>query len=164
MSLPLFLIFAALLVAASLGVILFPHPVRSALSLVSALFILAVIYIFLDAHLVAALQIIVYAGAIMVLFLFVIMLLNLQTEVRESKVGLKAAAAIAAGLLAAQLAYIFHQGATGVTDGQVPAAYGTTEAVAERLFSHFLLPFELTSVLLLVAIVGAVVLAKRRIG
>ncbi|MBI4518938.1 MAG: NADH-quinone oxidoreductase subunit J [Deltaproteobacteria bacterium] len=168
MSLPLFLVFACLLVAAALGVILQRHPLRSALALVATLFLLAVVFLFLDAQLVAVLQIIVYAGAIMVLFLFVIMLLNLQSEPREAgRVGLKLAATLAGSLLALQLialsrAPVAIPGAG--TAGAVAEGFGMTVSVGERLFTQYLLPFEITSVLLLVAIIGAVVLAKRQVS
>jgi NADH-quinone oxidoreductase subunit J len=164
MTLPVFIVLAALLVASALGVVISPHPVRSALSLVVALFVLAVVYVFLDAHLVAALQIIVYAGAIMVLFLFVIMLLNLQTDIHQAgRLGLGAAAGILGGLFVIQLVQSTRQAALAPSAVEVTAGYGTTEALAERLFSHFLLAFEMTGLLLLVATIGAVVLAKRTI-
>ncbi len=166
MSPILFGILAALLIGASIGVVVQPSPIRSALSLVVALFLLAVIFLFLNAQLVAALQIIVYAGAIMVLFLFVIMLLNLQDAPQAmAKLGTRFAAGLVSSLfLLAVIHFLIPQpggaGGKGMT-GALPAGFGSTEQLAERLFTHFLLPFEITSVLLLVAIVGAVVLAKR---
>jgi NADH-quinone oxidoreductase subunit J len=165
MSPVLFVLLATLLVIAALGVILLRNPVRSALSLVVALFLLAVMFLLLDAQLVAALQIIVYAGAIVVLFLFVIMLLNLQ-EAPRSMAGIGACmAAVLVGslfLLAALklLVQPLRTAGTGMA-GAVPEGFGTTAVLAQRLFTHYLLPFEITSVLLLVAIIGAVVLAKR---
>jgi len=167
MSLALFLPFAVLLVLSALGVVLQRNPVRSALSLVATLFLLAVTFLFLDAHLVALLQIIVYAGAIMVLFLFVIMLLNLQTEPREAgRWGLKLFGALAASLFVLEMIDLSRTKGAAPGSGMIGAVaegFGTTEALGERLFTHFLLPFEITSVLLLVAIVGAVVLAKRKV-
>ncbi|HVN87863.1 MAG TPA: NADH-quinone oxidoreductase subunit J [Candidatus Binatia bacterium] len=167
MSLPLFVIFAALLIVSALGVILQRNPVRSALSLVVTLFLLAVVFIFLEAHLVALLQIVVYAGAIMVLFLFVIMLLNLQSEpVEVGRVGLRFAAAAAGSLFALQLIWVARAKgflAGGMNDG-LPADFGSTTVLGEKLFTQYLLPFEITSVLLLVAIIGAVVLAKRQVN
>jgi len=150
-------------VASALGVVLAKNPVRSALSLVVSLFCLAVFYVFLQAHLVAALQIIVYAGAVMVLFLFVITLLNLESDhgVGEkpvlSAIGFTAGAVVALGLTVALLHSVL-PGSRGVT---LPATFGTTKVLARQLFSDYLVAFELTSVLLLVAVVGAVVLAKR---
>ena len=165
----LFGILAVLLIAASASVVLQKSPIRSALSLVVALFLLAVVFLFLNAQLVAALQVIVYAGAIMVLFLFVIMLLNLQHEVQAmAKLGTRFAAGFVASLfLLAVIRLLIAQpgaaaaGAGSGMGGAVPAGFGSTEQLAERLFTRFLLPFEVNSVLLLVAIVGAVVLAKR---
>ncbi|HUI25238.1 MAG TPA: NADH-quinone oxidoreductase subunit J [Candidatus Kryptonia bacterium] len=168
MSLPLFAVLAALLVASALGVILQRNPVRSALALVTTLFLLAVVFIFLEAHLVALLQIVVYAGAIMVLFLFVIMLLNLQNEPPEiGRIGLRFAAAAAGSLFALQLVWVAR--AKGVLAGAgmaggVGEAFGTTTALGEKLFTQYLLPFEITSLVLLVAIIGSVVLAKRHVS
>jgi NADH-quinone oxidoreductase subunit J len=160
----LFGILAVLLVAAAANVVLQHSPIRSALSLVVALFLLAVVFLFLNAPLVAALQVIVYAGAIMVLFLFVIMLLNLQHEFQAmAKLGTRFAAGFVASLfLLAVIRLLLPQpGASAGMGGAVPAGFGSTEQLAERLFTRFLLPFEITSVLLLIAIIGAVVLAKR---
>jgi NADH-quinone oxidoreductase subunit J len=157
---------AALLVASALSVVLQRSPIRSALSLVVTLFLLAVVFLFLDAQLVAALQVIVYAGAVMVLFLFVIMLLNLQID-RPSMApaAVRGAAAFVASLfLLALLRYVI--GASGGSSGTATAVasdFGSTEAVAGRLFTHYLLAFEITGVLLLVAVIGAVVLAKRKL-
>jgi len=152
------------LVVAAAMVILHPNPVYSALSLVLTLFLLAVYFLFLDAPMVAALQIIVYAGAIMVLFLFVIMLLNLQADPHEhQRQGLRLAAAVGGGVLVAELFLFLRRAPAGVPQGLRPEGFGTVTALSERLFTDFLLPFEITSVLLLVAVVGAVVLAKRQV-
>lgn len=157
-----FFVLALLLVLSALGVILSRNPIRSALSLVVTLFLLAVLFVLLDAHLVAALQVVVYAGAIMVLFLFVIMLLNLQSEPRREGPALRRGAAwVTAGLMLALLLAGVWRGA-GAAAGGLPPEFGTTAALSQRLFTHFVLPFEITSLLLLVAIVGAVVLARRR--
>ena len=159
---------AALLIASALGVVLSRNPIRSALSLVSTLFVLAVLFILLNAHLVAALQIVVYAGAIMVLFLFVIMLLNVQVDPEDSGVTARRLAAWGAGSLVA-LVIIQAAALTGTSnpgpgmDVPAPEGFGTTVVLGERLFTHFLLPFEITSLLLLVAMVGAVVVAKRKL-
>lgn len=150
------------LIVVAAMVILHPNPVYSALFLVLTLFVLAVYFLFLDAHMVAALQIIVYAGAIMVLFLFVIMLLNLQTDPREQqRKGLRLAAAIGGGVLIAELYLLLGRAPTTGAQKALPEGFGTVRALSEKLFTDFLLPFEITSVLLLVAVVGAVVLAKR---
>ncbi|MFN8627135.1 MAG: NADH-quinone oxidoreductase subunit J [Candidatus Binatia bacterium] len=166
-----FLILAALLIVSALSVVLQPSPVRSALSLVVTLFVMAVMFLLLDAQLVAALQIMVYAGAIMVLFLFVIMLLNLRDDPHAMAQLKMQAAAVVLGslfLLALIRFFIAPQRRPSALAGAgmataVPAGFGSVQGLAERLFTHFLLAFEITSVLLLVAIVGAVVLAKRKL-
>jgi len=162
MTLPIFALLALLIVVFALGVILARNPVRSALSLVMTLFFLALLYLFLDAHLVGALQIIVYTGAIMVLFLFVIMLLNLQADPEErSAVTTLGTAGTLCAAFVALLVYMV--GNTGIAAGPASANFGTIQTVAEALFIRLMLPFEITSVLMLVAIIGAVVLAKRTI-
>jgi len=162
-----FILIAALLIAGALGVVLLSSPIRSAMSLVATLFVMAVTFLLLDAHLVAALQIIVYAGAIMVLFLFVIMLLNLQDDARAMAHAATRAAAVTIGslivLLAIAYSVRFGADAQGMIEG-VPSAFGTTEMLAEILFTRFLFAFEATSLLLLVAIIGAVVLAKKSLS
>jgi NADH-quinone oxidoreductase subunit J len=162
-SLAAFYVLAALTVVAASGVVFLRNPVHCAMSLVTALFLIAVCFMSLQAHLVAALQIIVYAGAVMILFLFVIMLLNLQSEtVRESRVGQKVVGAIAALAVAGLLARTLVAGKMAVIrEPHVNPEFGTTQAVARMLFREHVVAFELTSLLLLVAVVGAVVLARR---
>jgi NADH-quinone oxidoreductase subunit J len=165
-SYPVFFLLAAPLVAAALGVVWNRNPIRSALSLVVTLFLLAVFFVFLDAHLVAALQVIVYTGAIMVLFLFVIMLLNLQVELTHGRSRGWYMISALGGLAFAGMLLRALSGGAGIPgpgmDAAPPADYGTTAVLGERLFTHFVLPFEITSVLLLVAVIGAVVVAKRK--
>ncbi len=159
-----FLAFAVPLIVAALGVVMSRNPVNAAMSLVAAFFFLAGIYVLLVAHLVAFLQILVYAGAIMVVFLFVIMLLQLHhQDLQDSKLkamqwgGIIGAAGLVAVIAQAiQSAGVLHWKA-------VPESFGTVKAVGKLLFTQYLLPFEATSLLLLVAIVGAVVVAKQRI-
>jgi len=156
---------AALLVMLALAVVLHPDPVKSALALVGTLFLLAVFFVFLSAEVVAALQVIVYAGAIMVLFLFVIMLLSPGAE-RAERRGLVVGTVVGglALVLAWQTGWWAAGGKAGAGGVRAVAGLGGVFALARSLFTDFLLPFELTSVLLLVAIVGAVVLAKRRLS
>jgi NADH-quinone oxidoreductase subunit J len=161
-SIPLFLLMAALTVASALTVIVHPNPIYSALGLVSTLFMLAVLFLGLDAQMVAVLQIIVYAGAIVVLFLFVIMLLNLQVEERSSAAPPMVGIAAIGGLAMGGLVILGIVRAPLGAPVPVHAGFGGTEALAERLFTVYLLPFELTSLLLLVAIVGAVVVGRKR--
>ena len=165
MSETAFYLLATLTVLAASGVVFLRNPVHCAMSLVAALFFVAVGYVSLQAHLVAALQIIVYAGAVMVLFLFVIMLLNLQAEpAKESHVGQKilgAAAALAVALLLARTFLASATLAEPPAGRAVSPEFGTTQALPMVLFRDHVVAFELTSLLLLVAVVGAVVLARR---
>ena len=162
MSLAAFIPLAILAILSALGVVLNRHPVRSALCLVATLFVIAVIFVFLDAYMVAALQVLVYAGAIMVLFMFVIMLLNLTEEPTEQAQKAIRGVVVAVGAALVLLIGIAMKG-SGSSAGAPAAEFGTTAALSERLFTHFLLPFEITSLLLLIAIVGAVVIAKRKL-
>lgn len=166
MPAPIFGILAALLVCSALGVVLADSPVRSALSLIATLFLLAVTYLFLNATMVAALQVLVYAGAIVVLFLFVIMLLNLQEDrPAMARMGLRMLAGFAGSLfvLLALAQVVPRDSAAGGIAATVPASFGTPDALAQQLFTKSLLAFEVTGVLLLVAVIGAVVLAKRKL-
>ncbi len=158
-----FFLLATFLVGFSLLVILAQNPVHSALALVAALFIMAVLFLTLNAPMVAALQILVYAGAIMVLFLFVLMLLNPGTVERGSALawGLTAAAS---GLLALELIRFVMPGPypiQALPTNQIGSQFGSPEALGQTLFTDFVLSFEVASVLLLLAIVGAVTLARR---
>jgi NADH-quinone oxidoreductase subunit J len=165
----LFFILAGLTIVSAIGVVVARHPVRSTMSLVVTLFLLAVFFVFLDADFVAALQVVVYAGAIMVVFLFVIMLLNLQHDERVHRPQMRASAGLAgASLFALVLLYFLREAGTllpgpGMST-QMPAAFGSTESVGLRLFTNYLLPFEITGLLMLAAVIGAVVLARRKIG
>ena len=157
----LFLVFAAVCVGGAVNLLLQTHPINSALSLVVVMGSLAVEYLLLGAEFVAAVQVIVYAGAIMVLFVFVIMLLNAGEEERTegSRVawllGLPAMLAIPVIICAAVL---LRSDAGSAPLGALP---GPPEKIAQLLFHEFLLPFEVTSILVLIAIMGAVVLAAR---
>ena len=152
----------ALAVASALGVVINRNPVHGACALVAHLFLLAVFFVGLDAQLVGVLQVIVYAGAVVVLFLFVIMLLNLQADVRATT-GAPVIAAAAAGVVAlVTLITAGLQEPGPAADATLVSGYGETRELARVLFTRYALPFELTSLLLLVAIVGAVVLARKR--
>lgn len=147
----------------ALAVVLAKSPVRSALALVAVMSMLAVFFAFQQAHLLAVLQIMVYAGAVMVLFLFVITLLNLESDhgigdkPKVSVMGFGAGAVVAGGLAMA-MAGVVEPAARAVA---MPEGFGTTVVLARQMFSRYVVAFELTSLLLLVAVVGAVVLAKR---
>ena len=157
----LFLIFGAVCVAGAVNLLVQRHPINSALSLVAVMASLAVEYLLLGAEFVAAVQVIVYAGAIMVLFVFVIMLLNAGEEARTggSRVAiLFGIPGMLAGSLLVAWVLITHSGTQEVSAGALP---GPPREIANLLFHDFLLPFEVTSVLVLIAIMGAVVLAAR---
>jgi len=164
----LFAGFAAVLVVSALLTILHKSPVVSALFLVLAFCSLAAIYLLLGAEFVGMVQVIVYAGAIMVLFLFVIMYLNLQHDIETGvQIALRRGLGWLIGaVLAAEAAVLFAQRwAPGpmATEG-APAAAGNTQAVGLALYSRYLFPFEITSMILLVAMVGVIVAGKARRG
>jgi NADH-quinone oxidoreductase subunit J len=159
----LFLVVAVLTVVMALVVVVHKSPVYSALGLVGALFLVAVLFLGLDAHMLGFLQIIVYAGAIVVLFLFVIMLLNLQIDpVAFSAPALVAVAT--AGSVGFAVLVAMGVAREPVTTPVLRDGFGDTVSLAERLFTVYLLPFELTSILLLVAIIGAFVIAKKNLS
>ncbi len=160
-----FFVFAIPLVAAAIGVVAARSPMYAAMSLVAAFFCLAGIYLVLAAHLVAFLQILVYAGAVMVLFLFVIMLLNLgseRLEVEQLKKAQWLGTLLGGGGMMTLLALASREVA-GAQPAALAPDFGTIKAVGRVLFTQYLLPFEATSLLLTVAIVGAVVVAKEKI-
>jgi NADH-quinone oxidoreductase subunit J len=159
----LFFVFAAVAVAGAVNLLAQKHPINSALSLIVVMGALAVLYLLLGAEFVAAVQVIVYAGAVMVLFVFVIMLLNAGEEEHDAP-GSRVAKIFgypAVALLAGTLTYaLVTRGDAGSTV-EIGRFIGTTQQVGRLLFRDFLLPFEVTSVLILIAIMGAVVLGRR---
>jgi len=162
----LFIVVAAIAVASALNILIQRNPLYSALSLIGTLLSLSVLYLTLRAQFIAAIQIIVYAGAIMVLFVFAIMLLNVpktQPEVEKQK-GLRLLAIPFAGVLIAEMFFVLRQIrplTLPVPSGDPDQVVGTTWSIGTALFSDYLLPFEVTSVLILMAVVGAMVLARR---
>lgn len=161
MPLWLFFFLAALAVLAGLGVILQSNPVHCLLALALNLLASGVIFIGLGAVTVGFLQIIIYVGAIMVLFLFVIWLLNLQAESFSGYLGVKFFGVIGAAALAAELATVFVHALPSPGMITAPGTYGSISTLGEALFSDYLIAFEVTSVLLLAAVVGAIGLARR---
>ncbi len=161
----LFLLFAAIAVVCGINLVVQTHPISSALSLIGVMGSLAVLYLLLGGEFIAAAQLIVYAGAIMVLFVFTIMLLNAGTEkktLRTTKArwfGLP----LLAGFLGI-VAFII-QGMLPKTDSVKFGAFtgGTAQQVGLKIFTEYLLPFEITSILILIAILGAIVLARKEI-
>ena len=153
--------------AGALGVVLSSHPVHSALMLVMTLFAVAVLFVAQEAHFLAAVQVIVYAGAIVVLFLFVIMLLGVDQSENiavEPLRGQRPLALIASVVVLLEVLLLARsEWATGASAVIGPASGPGTnvEKVATALFTRYLLPFEVTSILLVIAVIGAVVLARR---
>ena len=170
----LFFVFATVAIGSAVGVVMARNPVGSLMFMVATLASVAALFVLLEAHFLAAIQVIVYAGAIMVLFLFVIMLLNLGHDYqRDVRGGLWAILAFAttgtlAGLLIRQLGLsadspAFQIGTGGDAIEAALAEHGAVGAIAWPLFTDYVVPFELTGILLLVAIVGAIVLAKKKV-
>ena len=166
MQLALFIIFGVLAVAGAVNLLLQRHPINSALSLVVVMMSLAVLYWSLGAEFLAAAQVIVYSGAIMVLFVFVIMLLNAGEEERTTGsraayiAGFPGAAAIFCLL---SFVFLSERQALGFAHlgGHLNSAESNIAEISRVLFRDLLLPFEVTSILILVAILGAVVLARK---
>jgi NADH-quinone oxidoreductase subunit J len=156
----LFFVLAALLIVSALTVVFHRNVVYCAMALVAALFLIAILFLTLHAPMVGVLQILVYAGAIMVLFLFVIMFLNSRSPeawtFRWSSLGVAMAL-----LLGVALAAVSSNGDPPADPVAATELFGSPESLAQSLFGDFVLPFEIASVLLLVAMVGAVVLGKR---
>jgi NADH-quinone oxidoreductase subunit J len=167
-----FIAASAMVLVGAVGVVTRNHPVHAALSLILTLFGVAVHFVALEANFLAAVQVIVYAGAIVVLFLFVIMLLGVdQSESLDEPLRFQRPVALALGvILFAEVVFLIgHQWATGASSSGTQHAIhgggaglgGNVERVARSLFTDFLWPFEITAVLLVLAVVGAVVLARR---
>ena len=159
----LFLSASVVAIVAAVGMIVSRSPVRSALWLILTLIVIAGLYLTLQADFVAVVQVLVYAGAIMVLFLFVIMLLNLGDMPDLEQVDFKKGAGFVLGV--AVLTLLTYIGTTAAIDypavGTDPGTTGTASAIAQSLFTQYALPFEMIGILLLLATIGAVMLAKR---
>jgi NADH-quinone oxidoreductase subunit J len=166
MHLILFILFAGFCLAGAINLLLQSHPISSALSLIVVMTSLAVLYLLLGAEFLAAAQVIVYAGAIMVLFTFVVMLLNAGRE--ERTMGSRVARAVGfpavvviLGVIATVILQTQGLGAAALGEGLSNARGGSNiEELSRVLFTDLLLPFEVTSVLILIAILGAVALAR----
>jgi len=166
MELAIFLIFSALAVVSALVVVTHRDPVKSTLSLVVTLFSTGVLFLLLGAPFVGVLQVLVYTGAIVVLFLFVVMLLNLQREARSEGGGRLQRVFAIAGALAflATSGVAIWRSAAGTAVGALQQDFVSLTAFATELFDRFLLPFEIIGLLLLVAVIAAYVLARRPEG
>jgi len=158
----LFIVFGAIAVCGAVMVVTRKHPMASALYLILTLFAVAALFVLRQAHFLAAIQVIIYAGAVVVLFVFVIMLINVP-EARlpvERATTTRVLGVLAAGIFILESAVL----ARRYWMPKGPAAeVGTVEAVGRALFTDYLLAFEITSVLLLAAVIGAIALAKRKI-
>jgi NADH-quinone oxidoreductase subunit J len=171
MDVILFLLFAFIAVAAGINLVVQTHPISSALSLIGVMGSLAVLYLLLGGEFIAAAQLVVYAGAIMVLFVFVIMLLNAGTEKKVSRGSYAKYFGVPLLTIFLGLISFIIQAMLPASDGvqfgkftdAAGKALGGAEPVGERLFTAYLLPFEITSVLILIAILGAIVLARKEI-
>ena len=164
MHLILFIVFAALCLTGAVNLMLQKHPINSALSLIVVMVSLAVLYLLLGAEFLAAAQVIVYAGAIMVLFTFVVMLLNAGRE--ERTLGSRAARTVGFPAVAAILAVVATMilRLQGMGNAAIQDQITSTADLSTVLFTKLLLPFEVTSVLILVAILGSVALARQGDG
>ena len=157
----LFILFGAIAVCGAIMVVTRKHPMASALYLILTLFAVAALFVLRQAHFLAAVQVIVYAGAVVVLFVFVIMLINVPEDRLpvERATTTRVLGVIAAGFFVLESAVL----ARRYWMPKGPAAeVGTVEAVGRALFTDYLLAFEITSVLLLAAVIGAIALAKRK--
>ena len=162
----IFFIFAALAVLAALGVVLARNPLHSALSLIGTMVCLAVIYLLLHADFIAALQIAVYAGAVMMLMIFVVFLVDMGPDANDKRTNnLKLVGVFVGGLIVVTLAAVISipTGVKGEMSEAFLMEHGTVQYISEQLFTNYLLPFELASILLLVGLVGAVALAKKKL-
>jgi NADH-quinone oxidoreductase subunit J len=159
------MIFAAIAVICGISLVVQTHPISSALSLVGVMGALAALYLLLGGEFIAAAQLVVYAGAIMVLFVFVIMLLNAGTEKKMTVKPLgKYLGAPFLLLFFGMIAYMIQR----ILPASSPVIFGafqggTAEEIGRSLFTVYLLPFEVTSVLILIAILGAIVLARKEV-
>ncbi|MBF0169517.1 MAG: NADH-quinone oxidoreductase subunit J [Nitrospinae bacterium] len=161
----LFMTFAAVAIGGAIGMVISRQAVTSAVNLIVVMFALAALFAMQDAHLIAALQVLVYAGAIMVLFLFVIMLLNVREKEGRATTRNSTWQIVAILGLTPVITPVmaFFSVADVAHAPEAPADFGTTAGVGKILYTSYLLPFEVASVLLLAALVGAVILTKTKL-
>ena len=164
MDVILFLIFAVIAVVCAVNVVVQTHPIASAISLIGVMGSLAVLYLLLGAEFIAAVQVIVYAGAIMVLFIFVIMLLNAGAESKRGRSFVVQLLGVPLLLALVGLLAFFVQRMYPTAMVQFGGfTKGSAADIGRALFTTYLLPFEATSVLILIAILGAIVLARKEL-
>jgi len=166
---PVFYVFATLAVLLAIFMVSMRNPIYSAICLVLAFFCIAVIYVTLEAEFIAAIQVLVYTGAIMVLFLFVIMMLNLGREAELTEysgpmryLSILIGVALLIQIGAASKSVMFNVGDKGMYPIEAVRVFGNTEVIASVLFSKYLYPFEIASVLLLLGMVGAIIISKKK--
>ncbi len=165
----LFYVFAVMTLGGALLTITRRSAMHSAISLIVSLLGVAGLYLMQQAEFLFAVQIVLYVGGIMVLFLFVIMLVNLDQAAKERQFNRQwLVSVVAVGAVGAEIAYFLYRGASTFRIADVaavaaPPGMGNTEMIADSLFSEYLLPFEIASILLLVAVVGSVLMAKKRV-
>lgn len=159
----LFILFAGLAIGCALAVVAQRNPLYSAISLIGVFISLSCLYLMLSAPFIAAVQVIVYAGAIMVLVVFVIMLLNVEAEERRRpRLGYLVPVAVGlAAVLIGEVAFVLYSVPVSLDAPPGPSNSGLTASIGTGLFTKYLLPFEITSILLLMALVGAMTLARR---
>lgn len=162
-----FLIITLVAIVSALLVVTCKNPINSALALVMTFFCLATYYVMLDAPFMAAVQVMVYAGAIMVLIVFTIMLLNIRVDATKRHSHKVVLGSIVGFFTLVNTAFIIMRSRVampnGPLTGEMIRQQGHTELIGREMFTTFLLPFEITSILLLVAIIGAVILAKKKL-
>ncbi len=165
MDVILFLIFAVIAVICAINLVVQTHPISSALSLIGVMGSLAVLYLLLGGEFIAAAQLIVYAGAIMVLFVFVIMLLNAGGEKKIAKTTFARWFGIPLLAVFVGLIAFIVQGMLPKTEGVQFGRFtgGSAQAIGVKIFTEYLLPFEVVSILILIALLGAIVLARKEI-
>ena len=158
----LFILFGAIAVCGAIMVVTRKHPMASALYLILTLFAVAALFVLRQAHFLAAIQVIIYAGAVVVLFVFVIMLINVPEDRLpvERATTMRVLGVLAAGFFILESAVLARR--YSMPTGPATEV-GSVEAVGRALFTDYLLAFEITSVLLLAAVIGAIALAKRKI-
>lgn len=163
MTVALFVVFAGLAIGCAISMVAHRNPLYSAISLIGVFIALACLYVTLAAPFIAAVQVIVYAGAIMVLVVFVIMLLNVEEPERPARLRslIPIAVGLAAVLFAETIFIIYFVQASPLTPTRNTSDVGLTSSIGAGLFTTYLLPFEITSILLLMAVVGAMTLARR---
>ncbi len=166
---PVFYVFATMAVVLAVFMVTMRNPVYSAICLVLAFFCVAVIYVTLEAEFIAAIQVLVYTGAIMVLFLFVIMMLNLGRDADLTEysgpmryLSILVGVALLIQIGVASKTVLFNIGDKGSYPIETVRVFGNTEVIASILFSKYLYPFEIASVLLLLGMVGAIIISKKK--